>query len=167
MDLYILRHAIAVEHGAPGYKDDSIRPLTEKGAKKMRRIAQALLALDLSFDAILSSPFTRAKQTAEIVAEVFHAREKLEYTPHLKVGGDPEKLIEAINKRFGSDSRLVLVGHEPYLTGLISTLVSGSDNFEIVLKKGGLCKLSVSGLHYGRCAILEWLLTPSQLVRMD
>lgn len=166
MVLYILRHAIAVEHGTPGYKDDSQRPLTEKGAKKMRRIAEGMLALDLSFDVILSSPFTRAKQTAEIVAGVFHARKKLEFTHHLEVGGDPEKLIEAINENHGSESRLVLVGHEPYLSGLVSMLIAGAGNLDITMKKGGLCKLSVAGLHYGRCATLEWLLSPGQLVRI-
>jgi phosphohistidine phosphatase len=166
MDLYVLRHAIAVERGAPGYKDDSLRPLTEKGAKKMLRIAKGMLSLDLSFDAILSSPFIRAKQTAEIVAEAFRARNQLEYTSHLETGGDPKKLVEAINQRYDSDSTLMLVGHEPYLSGLVSMLVAGNDALSIVLKKGGLCKLVVSGLHYGRCATLGWLLTPAQMVRM-
>ncbi len=166
MDLYILRHAIAVERGTPGYKDDSQRPLTEKGAKKMRRIAKGMLALDLSLDGILSSPFIRAKQTAEIVAGAFHAMKKLEFTSHLEVGGDPEKLIEAINEDHGSNSSLVLVGHEPYLSGLVSMLIVGADNLDIMMKKGGLCKLSVAGLRYGRCATLEWLLSPGQLVRI-
>ena len=166
MDLYILRHAIAVERGTPGYNDDSLRPLTDKGAKKMRRIAEGMLTLDLSFDAILSSPFIRAKQTAEIVAEAFHARKQLEYSPHLETGGDPEKLIGDINGRYDSDATLMLVGHEPYLSGLVSMLVAGTGSVAIVLKKGGLCKLAVSGLHYGRCATLEWLLSPAQLVRV-
>jgi phosphohistidine phosphatase len=166
VNLFVLRHAIAVERGAPGYKDDSLRPLTEKGAKKMQRIAEGMLLLDLSFDAILSSPFIRARQTAEIVAETFHARKQLEFTPHLEAGGDPRKLIEVINEHYDSDAALMVVGHEPYLSGLVSMLVAGSDSMALILKKGGLCKLDVSGLHYGRCATLQWLLTPAQLMRM-
>ena len=60
MDLYIQRHAIAVERGTGSYKTDSQRPLTDKGAKKMHRIAKGMQALRLSFDGILSSPFVRA-----------------------------------------------------------------------------------------------------------
>lgn len=166
MELYVLRHAIAVERGSPGYKDDSLRPLTEKGAKKMRRIAKGMLSLDLSLDVILSSPFIRAKQTAEIVAEAFRAKNRLEYTSHLETGGDPKKLVEAINEQYDSDSTLMLVGHEPYLSRLVSILVAGTESPSVVLKKGGLCKLVVSSLHYGRCGTLEWLLTPAQMVRL-
>ena len=166
MDLYVLRHAIAVERGALGFKDDSQRPLTDKGEKKMEQIAEGMLALELSFDAILSSPFVRAKQTTEIVADVFRAKKKLEFTPHLEVGGDPKKLIGLINEKRGSDSSIMLVGHEPYLSSLISILIAGNDNLSITLKKGGLCKLVVATLCYGRCATLEWLLTPRQLTRL-
>jgi phosphohistidine phosphatase len=60
----------------------------------------------------------------------------------------------------------MLVGHEPYLSGLISLLVSGDSDCRIVMKKGGLCKLSVGTLKHGRCAALEWLLTPKQLAAM-
>ena len=167
MDLYILRHAIAVQRGTPGYEDDSKRPLTGKGAKKMNRIAEGMLALDLSFDVILSSPFTRAKQTAEIVAEVFHAEKKLEFTEHLEVGGDAEKLVDLINDTYSSASSVMLVGHEPYLSGLISMLLSGSEDLSITLKKGGLCKLTVTALRYGQCATLDWLLAPAQMTRLS
>jgi phosphohistidine phosphatase len=163
MELYVLRHAIAVERGTPGFVDDSQRPLTDKGAQKMQRVAKGMLALELSFDIILSSPFIRAKQTAEIVADVFRAQKKLEFTPHLEVGGEPKKLIDLINEKHGSDSSILLVGHEPYLSGFISMMIAGTDVLSITMKKGGLCKLSASELRYGKCATLEWLLTPGQM----
>ena len=166
MDLYVLRHAIAVERGAPGFKDDSQRPLTENGAQKMRRVAEGMLTLKVSFDVILSSPFVRAKQTAEIVADVFRVNKKLEFTPHLEVGGDPKKLIGLIDQKHGSDSSILLVGHEPYLSSFISMLIAGTDSLSITMKKGGLCKLRATELRYGRCAVLEWLLTPGQLTRI-
>jgi phosphohistidine phosphatase len=166
MDLFVLRHAIAVERGTPGFKDDSQRPLTEKGEKKMKQIAEGMLALELSFDIILSSPFVRAKQTAGIVADVFRAKKKLEFTPHLGVGGDPKRLIGLINAKHGSDSSILLVGHEPYLSNLISILIAGSNDLSITMKKGGLSKLIVATLCYGRCASLEWLLMPWQLTRI-
>jgi phosphohistidine phosphatase len=166
MDLYVLRHAIAVERGTPGFKDDSQRPLTDKGEKKMKQIAEGMLTLELSFEVILSSPFIRAKQTAKIVADVFSGKKKLEFTPHLEVGGDPKKLIDHINEKHGSDSSILLVGHEPYLGSFISMLIAGTYNLSMTMKKGGLCKLRVATLCYGRCAMLEWLLTPRQLTRI-
>ncbi len=163
MELYILRHAIAVERGTAGFDDDGQRPLTDKGAKKMTRIAKGMLALGFSLDAIYSSPFVRARQTAEIVAEAFDAREKLELTTHLEVSGDPHKLLKLVNETQGPEASIMLVGHEPYLSSLISILIAGTAELSITLKKGGLCKVTASRLRYGRCATLEWLLTPRLL----
>lgn len=165
MELYILRHAIAVARGSVGFQDDSQRPLTDEGAKKMARVAQGMLALGFSLDAIYSSPFVRARQTAEIVADAFKAHEKLEFTPHLQVDGNPESLLKLVDKVHGPEASLMLVGHEPYLGSLISILIAGTDELSITLKKGGLCKLTASKLRYGRCASLEWLLTPRVLAR--
>lgn len=167
MELYLLRHAIAENRGGPGYEDDSKRPLTRKGAKKMRSIAEGMLALDLSFDVILSSPYTRARQTAEIVAKVFGAEKSLEFSDHLAVGGDPEQLVEQLTTNYAAVASVLLVGHEPWMSSFISALVSGDQNLSITMKKGGLCKLMVDTLRYGRCATLEWLLTPAQLVRIQ
>ena len=83
MNLYILRHGIAVEHGAAGYEKDSERPLTGKGERKVWMIAEAMEAMKISFDLILSSPLVRARQTAEIVAEALKAKKRLELTDTL------------------------------------------------------------------------------------
>jgi phosphohistidine phosphatase len=91
----------------------------------------------------------------------------VDYTRHLEVGGHPEKLIDVINDRHARASSVLLVGHEPYLSGLISVLVSGEDDLGIALKKGGLCKLTIGTLLYGRCATLDWLLQPAHLTRME
>lgn len=70
MNLYLIRHAIAVDEGDPEYAQDSLRPLTEKGRKKMRQIARGLRALGAEFDLIVSSPYVRARETAEILSDV-------------------------------------------------------------------------------------------------
>ncbi len=166
MDLYLLRHAIAVLRGTPGYRDDSKRALTREGIKKMRRIADGMVSLDLEFDAILSSPFRRARETAEIVAKRFHARSVLSFEDALAVGGDHRVLIDRLNNEYGSCRSVLLVGHEPSLSSLISFLLAGDPGLSITLKKGGLCKLVIESLSYGRCATLEWLLAPRQLIRV-
>ena len=68
MELYLLRHAIAVER-EHFCGEDRERPLTPAGIKKMRRIARGMKAMKLSFDLILTSPYERAKDTAALVAE--------------------------------------------------------------------------------------------------
>ena len=166
MELYILRHGIAVEPGTPGYETDAERPLTPEGERKLRQIAEAMEALELSFDLILSSPYQRARQTAEIIAESLRARKKLELSDTLTPGGSTTKLVELLNRLKPSPENVLMVGHEPYLSGLISLLVSGKEHFAVVMKKGGLCKLSTESLKHGRCATLEWLLTPKQMALM-
>ena len=166
LNLYVLRHGIAVERGTPGYAQDADRPLTPKGERKLWQSTEAMAALELRLDLILSSPFLRARQTAEIVAEALKTRKKLEFSDSLTPGGSTQKLVELLNRLQPPPENILLVGHEPYLSGLISLLATGRERLLLVLKKGGLCKLTVVGLKHGRCASLEWLLTPRQMALM-
>lgn len=166
MNLYLLRHGIAAELGTHGLTRDAERPLTAKGERKLWRIAEGIKALELSFDVILSSPYLRARQTAELIAEAIHASRKIEFSESLTPAGSAKQLIDQINGVKAERENILLVGHEPHLSSFISLLVSGKAGLELVMKKGGLCKLSVESLKHGRCAALEWLLTPSQLALM-
>lgn len=161
MNLYILRHAIA-EDRSPTVPE-SQRRLTPDGARKMHKAAKGIKALGLEFDLILTSPYLRAKETAEIVAKTLDCEKNLMVSPTLAADGNPKELIEEIRRKYHKEKDILLVGHEPYLSNLVSLLLSGQTNLSITLKKGGLCALSVGSLHYGRCATLEWLLTPGQM----
>jgi len=165
MNLYIIRHAIAVDEGLPEYEDDSQRPLTDKGKKKMRQIAKGLRALGVDFDLILSSPYVRAKETAEILADVFKTKAGVAFSENLIPMGDPDLLIAEMNEKYSANS-IALIGHEPHLSGLISLLVSDNASLDMTLKKGGVCRLSADDLHHNRKAALEWLLTPGILVEI-
>ena len=163
MSLFILRHGLAIEHGTPGYADDASRPLTVEGKAKLRKITRAMEKLDLHFDVILSSPYQRARQTAEITAEELDLVKKLAFSDALIPDGSAKELISHINQLKPRPENILLVGHEPYLSELISVLVFGGRGFSVELKKGGLAKLSMESLKHGRCASLEWLLTPKQM----
>ena len=166
MNLYLLRHGLAVEPGTPGFENDADRPLTPKGERKLRKIAEGIKALEISFDLVLSSPYVRARRTAEIVAEVLGIGKKLGFSDALMPAGSVNQLLESLNQIEPAPEDVLLVGHEPYMSELISLLVSGQVGFAVVMKKAGLCKLSVESLHAGRCATLEWLLTPKQMALM-
>lgn len=166
MNLYVLRHGLAAEPGTGGYARDADRPLTAEGERKLRRIAAAMKALELSFDRILSSPYLRARQTAEIIAEAYGVRNRLEFTDALAPGGAAKKVIAQLKGLAPPAEDVLVVGHEPGLSGLISLLVAGDASLSLVLKKGGLCKLASESLAAGQCASLEWLLTPKQMMLM-
>jgi len=167
MNLYLLRHGIAVEPGTAGYELDSERPLTGKGKNRLRAAARSMEELGLAFDLILTSPFLRARQTAELVAKHFKLRKKLACSDDLTPAGNPRLLIQHLNQVRPEPKSVLLVGHEPYLGKLIALLAAGNTSLEIDFKKGGLCKLEAEFLLYGRCAKLVWLLTPRQLERMN
>jgi phosphohistidine phosphatase len=164
MNIYLLRHAKAVERGDPGYSTDSERPLTPDGKKKMRLIALGMKRLGLSLDLILSSPYVRARQTAEIAVQALGKTKRLKLSASLAAIADPAEIVAELNKSHRSCESIMLVGHEPNLSRLISKLVTGDLHLVMDFKKGGLAKITVGeSLQYGQCACLDWILTPSQL----
>jgi phosphohistidine phosphatase len=164
MNLFFLRHAKAFPRG-PKFRPDSKRPLTREGEKAMCEAAAGIRRLELGFDLILASPYSRALRTAEILAEA-HDSKKLFVTRHLAADADPREVVAEINDNFGALENIALVGHEPFLSGLISVLLTGQPGMKMDFKKGALCKLSVEDLRFGDCATLCWLLTPRQLARL-
>jgi len=162
MNLYLVRHGIAEE--ISGYEDDSLRPLTEKGREKMQKIAQTLKDMGVAPDLIVSSPYVRASQTASILAKELKYKAEIVYGHFLVPMGEPDDMIGEINEKYSVDE-LMLVGHEPSLSGLASVLLAGNPNLSINFKKGGVCCLSLDDLRYDRKAVLEWLVTPKISIR--
>ncbi len=159
MNLYVLRHAIALDRtdwkGA-----DAERPLTKGGIRKMKDVAKTLKKMDLRIDWILTSPYRRAYDTAVIAAKALHLEKRLKISKLLQPEGDPKPLVKRLALDYRSWEAVLLVGHEPYLSGLISTLIGGG---ALEMKKAGLAKLSAASLTYASCATLEWLLPPKLL----
>jgi phosphohistidine phosphatase len=160
MNLYLLRHGIAEERRA-GLSDER-RTLTARGSRRVRKIARAMKCLDLKIERILASPSTRAKRTAAIVADTLGGPVLL--IDELRPEGNPREVIAAVRAR--RERNILLVGHEPLMSQLVSVLVTGTPAADITIRKGGLCKLRVTRLRFGKCAQLEWLLAPRQAVRL-
>jgi phosphohistidine phosphatase len=160
MKLYILRHGDAGEHGDPRFPNDAARPLTPKGVKRTRQLGNALRQMDISFDVIFSSPLVRARQTAEIVARSLKLEKKLRLTNHLSPDGAFVDILAQVENARLTAKTILLVGHEPYLSELISLVCTGGPTLGLTLKKGGLCRMELEAVKAGRCATLEWLLTP-------
>jgi phosphohistidine phosphatase len=163
MDLYILRHGIAEDVAATGRDRD--RVLTDEGIEKTKECGKALRKLEIEFSAIFSSPYARAWQTAEIVAGELDCKEILQLLDALGSDCSTDVAFEGLRKAIKKQASVLIVGHEPILSELISHLLSSSSAISITMKKGGLCKLSCVRPDPGT-ARLEWLLTPKHLCRM-
>jgi len=166
MNLFFLRHGVAVERGEFDYARDADRPLTPKGKKQLHAIAAAMRTMELDFDRVWSSPLVRARQTAELITANLKLNGRLEFVDELKPHGDAQKLIQKINQLKPALDKLLFVGHEPDFSELISWLVTGHTGAGFALKKGGLAKLEIEKLRPGKCALLAWLLTPAQMKLM-
>lgn len=160
MKLYLLRHGDAGDPGDHRYSSDAVRPLTVKGIKRTRQLANGLRLMDITFEVIFSSPLVRARQTAEIVARSLKLEKQLRITTHLAPEGAFVDLLALIEHARPQATAILVVGHEPYLSRLISLLCTGGASLGVTLKKGGLCRLELETVKAGRCAMLEWLLTP-------
>ena len=160
MMLYIMRHGLAEEPTPKG--DDAGRKLTSKGADKIHKAAAGMRATGLAFNAILTSPITRAVETAEIVANEI-AGPKPRAVPDFSTGASPTSALEALIKLRLPESVLV-VGHEPTLSRLASLMLTGSsESLGIKLKQGGVIALEFPDRVERGAAQLRWMMTQRQL----
>jgi phosphohistidine phosphatase len=165
MLLYVLRHGVAEETAPEG--GDRARRLTPSGRKKMRAAAKGMRDYGLRFDLILTSPFARAAETAAIVAEAFDGQVPLQELPALEQGLPPPETLRGL-RPFVRHPRVMIVGHEPGLSGLIGLLLTGSpEGMRLALKKGGLVALETHDLGRRGGTSLRWMLTPRQLRRLS
>ncbi|MEW6765303.1 MAG: phosphohistidine phosphatase SixA [Pseudomonadota bacterium] len=144
MELILIRHAPAgdrIEWSLSGQPDDE-RPLTDEGVKRMRRGAKGLRRVLETPDHLYTSPLMRARQTADIVCEVY-SNLKPEIAPDLEPEADPEATLAWLSKRKKSQ-RIALVGHEPHLSRLLALLVHGDSARESMpFRKGGVAVLDL------------------------
>ena len=166
MDLYVLRHGVAEERSTAGFSNDDQRPLTAKGARRMARQVRGLQSLGVSIDVIISSPLARAVQTAGIVHEGLRMDTRLVTSNALAPNGSPSQLVSQLATGYSSTEDVMVVGHEPSLSSLISVLTTGNPEPVVRLRKGALCKLRLPAPRYGRCGWIEWSMTPKQMVNL-
>jgi phosphohistidine phosphatase len=161
--LLLLRHAIAEDGGRGG--DDAARRLTGEGKRKLREVVAGMRALELAVDVVLTSPLVRARETAQIVAEAYDLPEP-EIVRALAPGGGPDAVLTALGG-YAASTALVLVGHQPDLGELASTLLAGTPGLvPLPFKKAGLAAITVASHPPRGAGHLEFFLKPGQLRRI-
>lgn len=152
MVIYFFRHGEA-EPAAPEGSDEA-RPLTDRGKQDSRTVAARLQAAGVRPEAILTSPLVRARQTGEILQQVFGV--KAEHDERLRSGatlGSVQTLLSEWAKQ-----GVMLVGHEPDLSTIIGQLTGG----RVKLSTSGVACVDVERVEPGG-GTLMWLLSPKLL----
>lgn len=145
MILYIVRHGIAVDKTDPKAPPDPERPLTAKGIQRTRAAALGLKELGVKPDVLITSPYVRAAETAEIFAEALgFPTGKVRVTDSLKPPANPADFIKEFSHLKGKE--LMCFGHAPHLDQLIAQLVGARAAFT-ELKKAGVACVERTGPH--------------------
>jgi phosphohistidine phosphatase len=161
MEIYLLRHGKAGERSSK-YPDDDKRPLTKEGVKEMHLEASGIRKIVPDFDAILTSPLTRAFQTASIVAKAYKQKPQLcdELSPEISV----KDLLKRLEK-YKSKKRILLVGHEPDFSMMAAALLKMNEPV-VEFKKGGICRIDIPALPLKQAGQLIFNITPSILIQL-
>jgi len=161
-ELYLIRHGLAAERGEI-YPDDAKRPLTNDGVQKLRREGKALVALDVTFDVILTSPLVRTRQTAETLASVFRNPPPIVNVQALAPGGTHNAIVDELTKQHRRH-HIAIVGHEPGIGELAARLMGLRRALDF--KKGAVCRIDVPALPPAGPGQLRWFLTPRILRKL-
>jgi phosphohistidine phosphatase len=152
LDLYILRHADAEDGAASDFE----RELTDKGREQSRRVAAFMKQAGMKPELLLTSPFVRARQTAEIVARECDLREPV-VEEEIGAGFAPDCVITTLSSYARENRCLMIVGHNPDLMHLGHWLLGMLDGGSLHVRKAGLMQLHLTKLSQG-AGTLEFFL---------
>jgi len=155
MEIYILRHGVAEEPlmGQP----DAERALTPDGRKKLRNVLRTAAAAGVAPSLILTSPFKRALQTAQMAAEILEYKGELLRTKSLQPDSSPKAVWDEIRVHKDQPG-ILLAGHEP-LFGRLAAYLLGSPNLQVDFKKGAMICVEIERFPAEPHGVLRWMLT--------
>jgi phosphohistidine phosphatase SixA len=152
--LYFLRHGYAAPHGKPA--DDAARELTAAGVDALHAAAPLWRSLNLRPDVVLTSPLTRARQTAELAVAGIGLSKPPIVDERLSPGAGWGDLARALAAH-ADTRRVMFVGHEPDLSSAIGLLTGAAS---VRLRPGGVACVEFPGIPEPGAGELAWLLDP-------
>lgn len=161
IQIYLVRHGIAVDPSDRPELRDEDRPLTPKGRRRFRRVARAFAKLGEKPTFLFTSPLVRAVQTAEILAQALKADE-VEILEPLRSGAPVGPLLAELARRLKDGQSAALVGHDPQMSHLVVALggLERRDADRVVFRKGAVVRIDVGALPAGRPSQPRWHLKP-------
>jgi phosphohistidine phosphatase len=162
MQLYIVRHGIAIDRDDPKCPSEAERYLTEEGVEKTKQVAKGIAALEVHADLMISSPYVRAMQTATIFASALdYPKQKIRTTDSLLPGAEPGAFLRELAREKNA-SVVFCFGHAPHVDALLAACV-GAQHHITSLKKAGVAFVELRRLS-PPSGQLVWLATP-KLIR--
>jgi phosphohistidine phosphatase len=162
MILYLVRHGIAIDRTDPKSPAEADRPLTAEGVRKTRSAALGLREMEAKPDALITSPYVRAAQTAEIFAEALgFALDKIRVSETLKPAENPADIVKELQRLKPKEA--VCCGHAPHLDATIAYLCGARVPFTEIKKAGVACLEHVAA--HGKWTLL-WLANPKTLRKL-
>jgi phosphohistidine phosphatase len=160
MFLFIARHAWAGERGDPRWPDDSLRELTPEGIDRYTKVVKALSKRGFKPDRIATSPYSRCRQTAEIISRNVSGGPKIEDLDALQPGSELEPLLEW--SRAQGDANTCWVGHSPDVERLAAEII-GDGTARLRFAKGAIAAISFEADVNAGAGELNWLATAKLL----
>jgi phosphohistidine phosphatase len=160
MFIYIARHAWAAERGDPRWPDDSLRELTDEGIDRYTAVVQALAERGFAPERIATSPYTRCRQTADIIARHVSGKPEIAELEALEPGSDLAALLEW--SRAQGDVDTAWVGHSPDVERLAAELI-GDGSARVRFAKGAVAAIAFESSINTGAGELYWLATAKLL----
>ncbi len=154
MQIFFLRHANAGEPKLNPVKDEK-RALDKLGIEQSHDVGRALAAMNITVDAIVSSPLRRATQTAAVVANEIDYEDKVITDNALRPGATYEQFQDLL-RRYSKKDAIMVVGHNPTMTEFLNKLI-GAAPYSVEVKKGSIARVEKEGR---RAAVLKWCMPP-------
>lgn len=156
MQIYLLRHGIA-EDGRPGHPD-SERALTDDGRSRLRRVLKRARSADVAPSLILTSPYRRAVETAEVAADVFRYKGDLVRSAAFVPDATPTQAWEEL-RLYSHEPAVLVTSHEPLMSSTVAYLL-GSPVIQVDMKKAALVRIDIDRPGTDPHGLLKWMLTP-------
>jgi phosphohistidine phosphatase len=161
MQLYIVRHGIAIDREDPKCPSEAERYLTEEGIEKTKQVAKGIAALGIHADLMVSSPYVRAMQTAAIFAAALdYPKQKIRRTDSLLPGAEPSAILRELAREKNASS-VFCFGHAPHVDGLLASAI-GAQHHITSMKKSGVALVELKRLSPPN-GQLVWLVTPKTI----
>jgi len=160
MQIHLLRHGTA-ESARPS-RSDSERKLTAAGREEVRQAIECVRPA-IAPTLILSSPYARAVETAQIAAEMLGYTGTIMRTEALAPSASPHLIWDEISCR-PDESQILLTGHEPLLSQLTAHLLN-CPTLQVHVRKGTLVRIDIERFSGKPCGVLKWVLPPDLSAR--
>ena len=157
MELYLVRHGIADDDSPTG--KDADRPLTTEGRRKLQDTLRVVADSGVQLGSIVSSPYVRARQTAEIAKNVLGFRDEVLLSNALRPESDPQDIWQEIRTVYRGADCVLFASHEPLMSRCTGYLL-GAPELLIDFKKGAIVRIDIEQFGIQPRGTLRWMLVP-------